>query len=53
MSERGRLAAKVNRHQQIALEHHCRLAGETINQVFAYTVMNAYSVVLTVNSGYE
>jgi hypothetical protein len=43
----------VNRHQQIALENHCRLAGETINPLFGYVVLNAYSICLTVNSGYE
>lgn len=43
----------MNRHQQIALENHCRLACETVNPLFSYVVLNAYSVVLSVNSGYE
>lgn len=43
----------MNRHQEIALQRHCRMAGECVNPLFGYRVMNAYSVVLTVNSGYE
>ncbi len=42
----------MNRHQQIALEHHCRLAEETVNPIFGY-VYPGVSIVLSVNSGYE
>lgn len=38
--------------QQLALDHHCRLAGETTHPRFHYLIPGA-SVVLTVNSGYE
>jgi hypothetical protein len=43
----------VNVHQRIALEHHCRLAFETMHPRFAWVVPKVASVVLTVNSGYE
>lgn len=43
----------MNPHQAIALLKHCRLAGETMNREFAYRVGPFWSVVLTVNSGYE
>jgi len=36
----------------IALTHHCRLAAETLHPHFR-TVDRSFSVVLTVNSGYE
>lgn len=42
----------MNKHQEIAITYHCRLAGETVNRKFAYVVGNV-SIVLTVNSGYE
>lgn len=38
--------------QRTAIENHCRLAAETINLRFA-SANALYSVVLTVNSGYE
>jgi hypothetical protein len=43
----------VNRHQRTAIEHHCRLAVETLHPEFARRLANGLSVVLTVNSGYE
>jgi hypothetical protein len=44
----------MNKHQEIALKNHCRLAAETINPAFRYTIFNgSISIVLTVNSGYE
>jgi hypothetical protein len=43
----------VNRHQQIALEHHCRLAEETLRPQLRYEQLGAISIVLSVNSGYE
>lgn len=43
---------EMNKHQQIALKHHCRLAAETIHPRFAYRA-GRYGIVLTVNSGYE
>jgi hypothetical protein len=42
----------MNRHQQIALDHPCRLAVETAHPRFGF-VRSGYTVVLTVNSGYE
>ncbi len=38
--------------QKVALRNHCRLAGETVHDRFAH-VKDGYSIVLTVNSGYE
>lgn len=38
--------------QRIALEQHCRLAFETAQRQFAH-LRPGYSLVLTVNSGYE
>lgn len=43
----------MNHQQEIALTHHCRLAFETATPKFCYIVGRRYSVVLTVNSGYE
>jgi hypothetical protein len=44
----------MNRHQRIALQHHCRLASETAHPRFARLIRGgAFSVVLTINSGYE
>lgn len=42
----------MNRHQQIALDHHCRLAEETTRPQLRY-VQIGVSIVLSVNSGYE
>jgi hypothetical protein len=39
--------------QRAALASHCRLAVETPNPDFYHQVAGRYSVVLTVNSGYE
>ncbi len=40
--------------QQTALDHHCRLATETGHPRFFRLIREGlYSVVLTVNSGYE
>jgi hypothetical protein len=44
----------MNKHQRFALDHHCRLSGETIKLQFRYTIeRERCSIVLTVNSGYE
>jgi hypothetical protein len=41
-------------HRKVALRHHCRLAIETLHPRFGWLASGgAYSVVLTVNSGYE
>jgi hypothetical protein len=37
---------------KVALAHHCRLGTETLHPRFA-RIEGAFSVVLTVNSGYE
>ena len=42
------------KHQQFALEQHCRFAFETAAPQFSYVDPEGYaSVVLTVNSGWE
>lgn len=43
----------MNRHQKTALDHHCRLSIETMHPRFARLLANGFSVVLTLNSGYE
>jgi hypothetical protein len=42
----------MNKHQEVAIKDHCRLAGETMQRKFGYVVGNV-SIILTVNSGYE
>lgn len=39
--------------QQIAFTHPCRLAGETVNPIFASMITPIMSAVLTINTGYE
>lgn len=36
-----------------ALQHHCRLAAETTHPRFKWLDPRGFSVILTVNSGYE
>jgi hypothetical protein len=44
----------MTREQQTALDHHCRLAVETVHPRFGLLRHGGrLSVVLTVNSGYE
>jgi hypothetical protein len=44
----------VNKAQRTALDYHCRLATETMHPRFARLIGGGiYTVVLTVNSGYE
>lgn len=43
----------MNRHQLLAIDHHCRLSVETMHPRFARRLSTGLSVVLTVNSGYE
>jgi hypothetical protein len=43
----------MNRHQQAAIDRHCRLSIETMHHGFARPLPGGLSVVLTVNSGYE
>lgn len=43
----------MNKHQRIALDFHCRLAGECVHERFAHLLTSGQSLVLTVNSGYE
>lgn len=47
----------MNRHQQTALDWHCRLSIETMHPRFGRVLTNGpavgLTVVLTVNSGYE
>lgn len=44
----------MNRFQRIALDHPCRLAIETYHPQFRRLIRGGgFSVVLTVNSGYE
>lgn len=42
----------MNDRQRTAIDHHCRLAGETVHPRFAWTERGC-TFVLTVNSGYE
>jgi hypothetical protein len=42
----------VNEQQRTAIENHCRLASETIHPRYR-RVEALYSVIVTVNSGYE
>lgn len=43
----------MNRQADIALRHHCRLSVETMHPRFAVLDPAGFSVILTVNSGYE
>jgi hypothetical protein len=43
----------MNRAQRTALTYHCRLATETMHPRFRRLIPGDYTVVLTVNSGYE
>jgi hypothetical protein len=38
---------------EVALRHHCRLAIETMHPQFAVIDPAGFTVILTVNSGYE
>lgn len=42
----------MNRQQKTAIENHCRLSCETVNPLF-FSRRNGYTVIVTVNSGYE
>lgn len=42
----------MNRQARTALDHHCRLAGETLHPRFR-RADGFYNIVMTVNSGYE
>ena len=42
----------MNIQQKTAIENHCRLAVETMHPRF-HSVRRGFSVILTVNSGYE
>ncbi len=44
---------RLQRHREIALRHHCRLAAETTHPRFAWVDPRGFTVILTVNSGYE
>jgi len=44
---------KVNHKQRVALENHCRFAFETMNPAFHHLSDEGYSLIITVNSGYE
>ena len=43
----------MNRRQEMALAHFCRLATETVHPRYRWTLPGGYSLVLTVNTGYE
>jgi hypothetical protein len=44
----------MSEHHRTALRHHCRLAIETMHPRFSWVDKRlGFSVVLTVNSGYE
>ena len=44
---------RLPRHARTALRHHCRLAIETLHPRFGTVDRDGFTVVLTVNSGYE
>lgn len=43
----------MNHKQRVALENHCRFAFETMNPAFHHLSDEGYSLIITVNSGYE
>ncbi len=44
----------MTRAQKVALDHHCRLATETMHPRFTSLIRGGkFSVILSVNSGYE
>lgn len=43
----------MTKAQKIALDFHCRLAGETVHERFGHRLPGGGTLVLTVNSGYE
>lgn len=44
----------MNARQKTAIENHCRFGFETARRIFAHLLERGrYSLVLTVNSGYE
>jgi hypothetical protein len=44
---------RVAEQRQRAVRHHCRLAVETAHPRFGWIDRRGFSVILTVNSGYE
>lgn len=47
-----RMEITMNRQQEIALKNHCRFGFETLNPKL-HVVDRGFSVILSVNSGYE
>jgi hypothetical protein len=43
----------MNDQAAVALRHHCRLALETLHPRFSRIDLAGFSVILTVNTGYE
>lgn len=43
----------MNRNQLTAIEHPCRLAAETVHPRFGRRHPAGYTIVLTINYGYE
>ena len=43
----------ISKMRLVALAHPCRLAAETLHPQFARFVRHSFSVILTVNTGYE
>lgn len=43
---------EIAKAQAVAVDRHCRLAGETIHPRYRHRGLG-YTIVLTVNSGYE
>lgn len=44
---------RLEQQRALALQHHCRLAAETAHPRFAWADPRGFTVILTVNSGYE
>jgi hypothetical protein len=40
-------------HAELAIRHHCRLGAETTHPRFGWLDPAGFSIVMTVNSGYE
>lgn len=50
---RGKSERDLNQAQRIAFQHPCRLAAETTHPRFRRRHLGGYTVVLTINYGYE
>jgi len=49
----GELLGRMTQRQRIAIQNHCRLAGETVQPCFYEKHDDGLTLIVTVNSGYE